>query len=82
MEVVLHSKPGCKYCDLAETLLRDMDIAYTKVMYDPADADYVQRRNAMFGAHGLRSFPNIFVNGTFLGGYEALLELFESDSDF
>lgn len=82
MEVVLHSKPGCKYCDLAETLLKNMEVAYVKVMYDPEDADYVVRRDAMFSAHGLRSFPNVFVNGEFIGGYEQLLELFESDSDF
>jgi glutaredoxin 3 len=81
MEVVLHSKPGCKYCDLAETLLKDMEVAYSKVMYDPADSDYVERRDAMFGAHGHRSFPNVFVNGEFIGGYEQLLSLFESDSD-
>lgn len=81
MIVQLHSKPGCKYCDLAETLLNDMQIEYTKVMYDPVDPDYVARRDAMFAAHGHRSFPNVFVDGEFVGGYEQLRELFETDSD-
>lgn len=81
MNVVLHSKPGCKYCDLAETLLNDMQVTWTKVMYDPSDADYVARRDAMFAAHGHRSFPNVFVDGEFVGGYEQLAALFATDSD-
>lgn len=76
--VVIHSKPGCPHCDKAAALLDELCVPYTKVMYSPDASDYACRRDAMFAAHGHRSFPNIFVGDMFVGGYSELVKARES----
>ena len=39
-EVVIHCKPGCKYCDLSEKYLDNMGINYEKIIYDPTEDGY------------------------------------------
>ena len=80
-EAEIHCKPGCKYCDLAEEYLNGIGIPYKKVMYDPSESDYEEKRDSMFAAHGHRSFPNIYVNSAFVGGFDEMKSLFESESD-
>ena len=79
MAVIVHCKPGCPSCDKAEELLKDLEVPYTKVMYRPDNPDYTIRRDAMFSAHGHRSFPNIFVGDAFLGGFTDLQDAAATD---
>jgi glutaredoxin len=77
-EVVVHCKPGCKYCDLAEDFLKSIFVPYTKVKYCPADPDYAERRDCLFGVNSHNSFPHIMVGRTFVGGYAELKRAYES----
>ena len=72
MSVVVHSKPGCVYCDRAEALLRDLNVPYTKVMYLPESDGYAERRDALFVRNAHRSFPHVFVGDVFVGGFKEL----------
>lgn len=77
-EVLVHGKPGCKYCDLAEDLLKSIFVPYTKVMYSPDDPEYADRRDFLFDVNNHHSFPHIFVGTKFLGGYTELKKAYEN----
>ena len=77
-EVLVHCKPGCKYCDLAENFLKSIFVPYTKVIYYPDDPDYSTRQSLLFEVNDHASFPQILVGTKFVGGYRELLKAYES----
>ena len=59
--------PGCPWCTRALRLLRSLEIAHTVVTVDSDETFHaVQSRS------GLTTFPQVFVDGGLLGGYDAL----------
>lgn len=77
-EVLVHCKPGCKYCDLTEDFLKSIFVPYIKVKYSPDDPDYAERRDFLFDVNNHKSFPHIVIGGKFIGGYTELKAAYES----
>lgn len=70
-DVLLYTTSWCPYCHRAKTLLKEKGVQW--VEFD-IDADPVQRR-AMMEASGRDTVPQIFINGTHVGGSDDLFEL-------
>jgi glutaredoxin 3 len=71
MEVIVYSKTVCPYCTQAKSYLSKHGIEYKEINLDDEEA-----RKAFYvtcGA-GVRSVPQIFVDGERIGGYQELIK--------
>jgi len=68
--VVVFSKTYCPYCDMAKQVLNSVGAEYFVVELDTIDdfpsGDDIQ--NACHQLTGQRTVPNVFINGTSIGG--------------
>ena len=64
--LVIIAKDGCKYCDLARVFLSKKKIDYTVLENTEVDIDDVKK----WTNH--KTFPFIFWNHEFIGGYDEL----------
>lgn len=71
MYVIVHSKTGCPYCDLAKQWLTKHGFDYEEVQHnDPAE----RKRFYESCGEGVRTVPQIFVDGKRIGGYSELIK--------
>ena len=70
--IEIYTRPGCGYCSAAKSLLTRKKAAFTE--YDVAkNANY---RQEMYERAGTGStFPQIFIDGTHVGGCDELYAL-------
>ena len=62
--------PGCPWCSRALRLLRTLDLPHTVItVNDDSTFKSVQSRS------GMRTFPQVFVDGALIGGYDDLTTL-------
>ncbi|CAN7507223.1 MULTISPECIES: glutaredoxin 3 [Neorhizobium] len=68
-EVTIYTREYCGYCARAKALLETKGVSYTE-----HDATYSQElRQEMIGkASGRSTFPQIFIDGTHVGGCDDL----------
>ena len=78
MSIIIHCKPGCKYCDLAQDLLDELELPYSKVMYYPDTQGYAEARDQLFACHDHNSFPHIVIGDAFVGGFKELKDARET----
>ncbi len=74
-KVEVYSTTYCPYCVRAKQLLDAKDVDYTEIDVtgdDAARIDLVEKSG------GRRTVPQIFINGTSIGGYDDLRALEES----
>ena len=71
-KIVLYTTPYCGYCRAAKHLLGKKGVAFTEI--DVSD-DLDLRQEMIERAYGRRTVPQIFINGTHVGGYDELAEL-------
>ena len=65
--------PGCPWCARALRLLRTLDLPHTVItVNDDADFERCQARS------GMRTFPQVFIDGAVIGGYDELSTLHAS----
>ena len=65
--------PGCPWCARALRLLRTLDLPHTvDTVNDDAAFSHWQTRS------GMRTFPQVFIDGELLGGYDDLASLHAS----
>lgn len=70
--VEIYTRPGCGYCSAALTLLTRKNIAFTH--YDAGTDPSV--REQMYDRVGMgATFPQIFIDGTHIGGCDDLYAL-------
>jgi len=62
--------PGCPWCSRALRILRSLDIAHAVVTVDSDDVF-----QAMHSRSGMTTFPQVFIDGELIGGYDALAQL-------
>lgn len=69
-EVIIYTKSsGCPYCDRAKQLLQRAGLAYTEVEID----HHPEKRAEMIEkSGGLRTVPQIFIDGKHRGGCDDL----------
>jgi glutaredoxin 3 len=71
-DVTIYTRQGCGYCARAKSLLQSKGVEFTE-----HDASYSQElRQEMIGkSNGRSTFPQIFINGTHVGGCDDLYAL-------
>ena len=70
-DVLLYTTSWCPFCRRAKTLLKEKGVKW-KELDIAADRDH---RQAMTQASGRNTVPQIFINGTHVGGFDDLFEL-------
>jgi glutaredoxin 3 len=68
-DVVLYTKPGCPYCIAAMALLEKKGVAFTEIV---ASNDPAKKQEMIQRSNGRMTFPQIFINGTHVGGSDDL----------
>lgn len=70
-DIEIYTKEWCPYCARAKVLLKTKGLAFREidVTADPA------RESEMIERSGLRTVPQIFIDGVSVGGYDALASL-------
>jgi glutaredoxin 3 len=71
-EVIVYSGPGCPYCDRAKALLKKKGVAFTE---HNVRADEKQFEEMLAKSNGGKTIPQIFINGTHVGGCDDLYAL-------
>ena len=67
LDVTVFSRPGCEYCAKAKGLLRDHGLAFEELVLN---RDFTDR--SLRAVAGGTTFPQIFVNGSHIGGADDL----------
>jgi len=70
-EVIMYSTAVCPYCVAAKNFLKSRGLGYQEVRVDTDPA----ARALMMERTRRTSVPQIFINGTHVGGYEELVAL-------
>ena len=67
--VEIYTTSFCGFCHMAKRLLKSKGIAYAEI---DVSRDAAKRMAMTQRAGGIRSVPQIFINGEFIGGSEEL----------
>lgn len=70
-KIEIYTTGYCGYCRRAKMLLDNKDVAYEEIRVD----DQPGRRAEMTERSGRRTVPQIFINGTGIGGCDELFAL-------
>lgn len=73
MSVVLYTKSTCPYCINAKKLLDSKGVAYHEVLFPELSDD--EKDALSQKTNGYRTVPQIFINDTFVGGFDQLNKL-------
>lgn len=73
IKVILYSRIGCSYCNLAKNLLEEMRIPYETIEL----TENTDLREKLIKQTGQYTVPYIFINDKFIGGYQNLLNMKE-----
>jgi glutaredoxin 3 len=70
--ILVYSTPFCGYCGAAKRLLANKGAQFTEVdvMFDPA-----RKQEMIDKSGGLRTVPQIFIDGRHIGGFDDLSAL-------
>ncbi len=67
--IFFYSKPGCMYCGKLEAELKMMQVEFCVVDIDKADYE------ELFKLTHIRTFPQLFIGTSFVGGYNEFCKL-------
>ncbi len=67
--IEIYSTAICPYCVAAKNLLKSRGLSYEEIR---VDSDPAARARMLERSAGARSVPQIFVNGSHVGGYDDL----------
>ena len=70
--IILYTTPYCGYCRAAKHLLTKKGVTFTEI---DVSEDRGLRQEMIDRAVGRRTVPQIFIDGTHVGGYDELAEL-------
>jgi glutaredoxin 3 len=70
-QVTIYSKTYCPYCDRAKSLLASKGVAFEEINLE-GKPDEMQ---ALVKRTGMRTVPQIFINGKLVGGFTDLAAL-------
>jgi glutaredoxin 3 len=71
-KILLYTTPYCGYCRAAKHLLAKKGVAFSEI--DVSDSLEL-REEMVQRAYGRRTVPQIFINGSHIGGYDELAAL-------
>lgn len=70
-EVTIYRTQYCRYCDMAERLLDEMGVDYEEIDV----TEDAETRRELAEETGKKTVPQIFIDGTNVGGYDDLRAL-------
>ena len=70
-EVTIYTTGTCPYCFAAKSLLAKKGVRYEEIDVTGNDAE----RARLVERTGRRTVPQVFIDGTSIGGYDELAEL-------
>ena len=70
VSVEMYTTAACPYCVAAKNLLKQKGFDYSEIR---VDTDSARREEMLERSGGRRSVPQIFVNGTHIGGFDDLV---------
>lgn len=70
--VQMYTTPVCPYCQQAKRLLKERGIAFDEI---DVSEDVELRMDVVKRSGGRRTVPQIFIDGTPIGGYDELAAL-------
>ncbi|CAM3286966.1 glutaredoxin 3 [Asticcacaulis taihuensis] len=70
-KIDIYTKPYCPYCERAKALLQEKGAEYNEIVasHDPALRAEMNERSGRY------TYPQIFINGTHVGGCDDLMAL-------
>ncbi len=68
-DIVIYTKPGCPYCVAAMSLLERKGAEFTEIV---ASNDPEKKQEMIQRSGGRMTFPQIFIDGTHVGGSDDL----------
>jgi glutaredoxin len=73
--ITIYTKTGCSYCTKAISFLQDLGLKFTIIDSDPylADKDALLAFIQNLAGKEHKTFPIVFFDGKFIGGYDDLL---------
>lgn len=74
-EVIVYATAWCPYCHAAKRLLTEKGVAFTEVDVTGRPAERAEMARL---AQGRTTVPQIFIDGTPIGGYDDLAQLEDS----
>lgn len=66
----IYTKPDCPYCVKAKEFMQGMEITYTETVV----GESVTWEDVKKAIPGVTTVPQIFINGSYVGGYEELIK--------
>ena len=70
MNIVVHSKDGCPFCELTKDWLDENGFEFENILHND---DNERKEFYEKCGDGVKSVPQIFLDGIRLGGYDALM---------
>jgi len=68
-KIEIYSTAICPYCVAAKNLLKSKGLNYEEIR---VDTNATARAQMLERSHGQRTVPQIFIDGTHIGGYDEL----------
>jgi glutaredoxin len=78
---VLFTKEHCKYCDKAKALLPEAERVPCDAYLTSSRDEFLEQMDRLSGRE-YRTFPMVFYNGKFVGGYTETAKRFEQEKAF
>ena len=72
MKTIIYTTKFCSYCDMAKSLLKKREIDYQTI--DVTDSPE-KRKMLIQRSGGLKTVPQIFIDGRHIGGFDALQKI-------
>ena len=74
-KIVIYTKDACAYCLGAKNLLRSKGVQYEEIVISVGSTEF---EKVVKLSNGLKTMPQVFINGQHIGGFDALKELNDS----
>lgn len=73
MSIIIYTKTTCPYCINAKHLLDQKGVEYSEILFPSLSDD--EHLALSQKTNGYRTVPQIFINDTFIGGFDQLNQL-------
>jgi glutaredoxin 3 len=74
-EIVIYTKDNCIYCEWAKRLLDQKGLSYQEKYVTHSEEGQRLREEMVTKSNGGRTFPQIFIDGRSIGGFDNLQQL-------
>lgn len=69
---IIYTKPGCSYCEKSKVILDGINVEYKEIVLNPISKSYDKKVASLISRTGHKTFPQIFIDEDFIGGFDEL----------